>query len=82
MQEFASLAEAKKAGAAVIGYGMFLNSIIGFLIVAFAVFLLVKGINRLRREKAAEPAPTAPPGPTAEERLLAEIRDLLAQSRG
>ena len=53
---FDSLAEAKKAGAAVIAYGAFLNNILSFLIVALAVFLLVKTVNRFRRQaKAAEP---------------------------
>jgi large conductance mechanosensitive channel len=50
-QEFASFAEAKKAGAAVIGYGTFLNNVFSFLIVALAVFLLVKAVNRLRRQE-------------------------------
>jgi large conductance mechanosensitive channel len=79
---YPSLDAATKAGATVLAYGSFLNALINFLIVAFAVFLLVKGVNRLRREKAAEQVPEAPPEPTAEERLLAEIRDLLAQNRG
>ena len=57
-------------------YGAFLNTLIQFLIIAFVVFLLVKGVNILRRREAA--APTAPPAPTREETLLAEIRDLLA----
>ena len=55
-----------------IGIGTFLNAVIQFLIVAFVVFLLVKGINKLRREQAPEAA-----GPTATEALLAEIRDEL-----
>ncbi|MGX2039959.1 large-conductance mechanosensitive channel protein MscL [Methylocaldum sp. MU1018] len=54
---YASLAEAKKVGAVTINYGVFLNSVISFLIVAFAVFLLVRGANKLRREEpAAAPA--------------------------
>ena len=53
----ASLAEAKAAGLATINYGAFLNTIIDFLIVAFAVFLLVKAVNRLKRQQAAAPAP-------------------------
>lgn len=55
---FATLEEAKKAGAATINYGLFLNTILDFVIVAFAVFLLVRQINRMRREP--EPAPAAP----------------------
>jgi large conductance mechanosensitive channel len=55
-KHYATLAEAQKAGAATINYGLFINTIIGFLIVAFAVFLVVRQINRLKREEA--PAPT------------------------
>jgi large conductance mechanosensitive channel len=71
---YASLADAKAAAAVTLNYGLFLNAVINFLIVAWAIFLLVKGINRLRREEAA--APAAPP---AQEVLLTEIRDLLKQ---
>ena len=55
---YKALAEAQAAGAVTINYGIFLNAVISFLIVAFAVFLLIKGINRLRREEAAAPATT------------------------
>ncbi len=55
---YASLAEAKAAGAATINYGVFLNTVLDFVIVAFAVFLLVRQVNRLRRQP--EPAPAAP----------------------
>lgn len=55
-------------------YGMFLSAVINFVIVAFVLFLLIKGINAAKKKEA--PAPTAPAGPTQEE-LLAEIRDLL-----
>jgi large conductance mechanosensitive channel len=58
-----------------INYGNFIQVIIQFVIVAFAVFLLVKGINTFRKKEAAAPAP--PPAPTSEEKLLAEIRDIL-----
>jgi len=58
-----------------ISYGNFINTIITFLIVAFAVFLLVKGYNNLRKKEEAKPA--APRAPTKEETLLTEIRDLL-----
>ena len=54
-KHFATLAEAQKAGAATINYGLFLNSIISFLIVAFAVFLVVRQINRLKHEEAPPP---------------------------
>ena len=52
---FATVAEAQKAGAVTINYGMFINTVISFLIVAFAVFLLVKGINSLKRQEEAPP---------------------------
>jgi large conductance mechanosensitive channel len=55
---YATLADAKKAGAAVISYGMFCNTLLEFLIAAFAVFLLIKQINRLRRPAPAPAAPT------------------------
>lgn len=55
-QSFATLAEAKKAGVATLNYGLFLNTILDFLIVAFAIFLLIKQVNRLKRAPA--PAPT------------------------
>ena len=60
-----------------INYGMFINNIIDFIIVAFCIFLIVKGINSLRKEEAAAPAPD--PAPTKEETLLTEIRDLLSK---
>jgi large conductance mechanosensitive channel len=73
---FTSLQQAKDAGAAVIAYGSFINTMIDFTIVAFCIFMLVKGINSLKRKPAPEPA-AEPPPPSAEERLLTEIRDLL-----
>ena len=72
--DFKTLAAAKEAGAAVLAYGQFLQNILDFLIIAFCIFLMIKGINKLKKEKPEEPA--APAGPTQEE-LLAEIRDLL-----
>ena len=62
-------------GSAVVAYGNFIQAVINFLIMAFVVFCMVKGINRLSRKK--EEAPPAPPAPSKEEQLLAEIRDLL-----
>ncbi|MFT4252092.1 MAG: large-conductance mechanosensitive channel protein MscL [Caulobacter sp.] len=62
-----------------IQYGAFINTLIQFFIVAAVVFLLVKIVNQIRRADAAEPAPEAPPAPTPEEKLLTEIRDLLAK---
>jgi len=71
----ASLAEAKAKGLATLNYGVFLNTTFEFLIIAFTIFMVIKQINRLKRE--APPAPAAPPEPSNEEKLLAEIRDLL-----
>ena len=63
---------------ATINYGTFIQTILDFIIVAFCVFMMVKGINRLSRKKAEAPAAPAPePAPSAEEKLLEEIRDLL-----
>ena len=63
---------------ATINYGTFIQTILDFIIVAFCVFMMVKGINRLSRKKAEEPAAPAPePAQSAEEKLLEEIRDLL-----
>lgn len=66
---------------ATINYGNFIQTIIDFVIIALCVFLLVKGISRLKRKKEEEkPAePATPPAPSAEERLLTEIRDLLKE---
>lgn len=75
---FATLAAAEEAGAAVIRYGVFLNTVINFLIVAFAIFMVVKAANSLQKKK--EEAPAAPPAPSAEETLLGEIRDLLKEN--
>src|SRR5260370_8588080 len=73
---YPTLEAAKTAGAVTINYGLFINAVIRFVIVAFAIFILVKQINRLKTEEpAAEPAP--PPEPPRQEVLLEEIRDLL-----
>lgn len=72
---YESLEKAKAAGAATINYGLFVNTIIDFLIVAFAIFMVVKQINRFKKKEEAAPAP--PPAPSNEEKLLGEIRDLL-----
>ena len=79
-KSFASVAEAEAAGAPIIKYGLFINTIIDFTIVAFAIFLIIRGINRFKRKQEAAPPPPPPP-PTTEEKLLAEIRDLLKASR-
>jgi large conductance mechanosensitive channel len=74
---FPTLEAAKTAGAVTINYGLFINALIRFVIVAVAIFILVKQINRLRGEEEAA-APAAPPEPPREEALLTEIRDLLS----
>ena len=72
---YASLADAKAAGAVTLNYGLFVNSIVSFLIVAFAIFMVVKGANSLKQQQAE--AAAAPPAPTKDQLLLTEIRDLL-----
>ena len=73
-QSYPTVAAAKAAGAVTINYGLFINSVIKFVIVAFAVFLLVKQINRLKLDVGPAAA-----GPTKTEQLLTEIRDLLKE---
>ncbi len=68
-----SLAAAKAAGAPTVNYGVFLQTVFDFIIVAFAIFLLVRQVNRFKKEQP--PAP--PPAPTNQEKLLMEIRDAL-----
>lgn len=68
-----TLAEAMKAGAVTLNYGVFLNAVINFVIVAFAIFWMVRLVSKLYKS----PAPAAAPAPTATETLLSEIRDLL-----
>jgi large conductance mechanosensitive channel len=70
------LDEAKKQGA-VLAWGKFVTVMINFMIIAFVLFLVVKGMNRLKRQ--APPAPTTPAEPSSEAKLLVEIRDLLAK---
>lgn len=74
---YATLAAAQEAGAVTINYGIFINNVITFLIVAFAVFMVVRSFNKLKREEEEVAEEPAPPEPTAEEVLLTEIRDLL-----
>ena len=73
--DFPSLAKAKEAGAPVLAYGAFIQAVFEFIIIAFCVFLLIKFMNRLIRKR--DEAPAGPPEPTAQEKLLMEIRDLL-----
>jgi large conductance mechanosensitive channel len=74
---YQSVEQAAADGAVTINYGLFANNVVSFLIVAFAVFLLVKGINSLRRQQ--EEAPAAAPEPSEDILLLREIRDSLRQ---
>jgi large conductance mechanosensitive channel len=74
---YASFAAVKEAGGVALGYGVLINTIVNFLIVAFALFMVIKGMNATKRQQ--EQAPPAPPVPTKEEKLLTEIRDLLAR---
>ena len=67
------------AAAVSINYGAFLSTVLDFLIIAFAVFCLVKGVGRLQRRREEAAPPPAPREPPAEEKLLTEIRDLLRQ---
>ncbi len=71
--DFTSVEAAREAGASVLAYGTFINALIAFLIVAWALFVIIKGINKLKNEKPDEEEPA---GPTEVE-LLAEIRDSL-----
>ncbi|MBP6804647.1 MAG: large-conductance mechanosensitive channel protein MscL [Chloroflexi bacterium] len=64
-----------QVGKATLTYGNFIQAIVNFLVVAFALFLIIRSINKTQKQEA--PAPAAPPEPSAEEKLLAEIRDLL-----
>lgn len=75
--EYATLEEAKKAGSAVIAYGNFIQVVINFVIIAFVLFLIVKGMNKMKKKEEAAATPPPPPGPTNEEKLLMEIRDAL-----
>lgn len=68
-----------KVGEATVSYGMFIQNVIDFLIVALCIFLMVKAVNKLTKHKQKEEAAAPAPEPTAEEKLLTEIRDLLKQ---
>ena len=77
--EFNTIEQAKEAGAVTWNIGLFINAVVKFVIIAFALFLLVKGFNALRRRQdVAGEAPDAPATPSRSELLLEEIRDLLA----
>jgi len=71
---YPTLASVKAAGGVAVGYGVLINTIVNFLIVAFALFLVIKAMNAVKKKEEAAPA-----APTTEEKLLTEIRDLLAR---
>ena len=77
-QAYESFAAAQEVGAATINYGLFINNVISFIVVALALFFLIRGINSMKKKEEA--APAAPSKPSNEEVLLAEIRDLLAKN--
>ncbi len=74
---YASVAAAEEAGAPIIKYGAFINTVIDFVIIAFAIFMVIKAMNAAKKKEEEKPA--EPPKPSAEETLLTEIRDLLAK---
>lgn len=74
-EAYTTLAEAQEAGAATINYGMFINNVLDFVIVAFSIFIVIKQMNRFKRKEEEKPAED--PKPSNEEVLLTEIRDLL-----
>ena len=80
--EGASLEAAKEAGATVWAYGSFITAVINFLIIAFVVFLLVKGVNKIKETAMRKEEAQASAAGPSQEALLAEIRDLLAAQRG
>ena len=81
---FNTIEQAKEAGAVTWNLGLFINAIIKFLIIAFAVFIAVRAYNNMKKryEKPEEPAEEAPAAPPREEVLLEEIRDLLSRQQG
>ena len=75
---YESLALAQEAGAPTIKYGVFINTVLDFLIVAFAIFMVIRGMNKMKKQEEEKPA--APPEPSDEVKLLTEIRDSLQAS--
>jgi len=73
--EYATLAAAQEAGAATINYGMFINTVLDFVIVAFAIFMVIRGMNNMKKKEEEKPA--EPAKPSEEVILLQEIRDAL-----
>ena len=73
--EFATLAAAQEAGVATINYGTFINTVLDFVIVAFAIFMVIRAMNKMQKQEEEKPA--EPPKPSEEVVLLTEIRDSL-----
>ncbi len=78
LEQYGTMEEAKAAGAVIITYGLFVNAVINFIIIAFCVFLLVKGVNNLKK-KAEDPKAKDAPPPSKDIVLLMEIRDALTK---
>lgn len=78
-QHYATIEEAKKAGIGTINYGLFLNALINFLIIAFIIFMIVKAANKMK--KAPVEVVAVPAAPTTDQQLLMDIRDSLRASR-
>jgi large conductance mechanosensitive channel len=76
---YETLAAAKAAGAPILSYGNFLQTVFDFIIVAFAIFMMIKAMNRLKKKEEEKAA--APAEPTAQEKLLTEIRDILKKEK-
>jgi len=74
-EDYASLAAAQEAGAPTINYGIFINTVLDFVIVAFAIFMVIRGMNKMKKKEEEKPA--EPPKPSDEVLLLQEIRDAL-----
>jgi large conductance mechanosensitive channel len=70
-----------EAAAVTLNYGMFVQNVVDFLIIAFCIFMMIKVISRLTKKKEEAPAPAPAPEPSAEEKLLTEIRDLLKEKK-
>jgi large conductance mechanosensitive channel len=77
-EDYATLAAAQEAGAATINYGVFVNAVLDFVIVAFAIFMVIRGMNKMQKQEEEKPA--EPPKPSDEVLLLQEIRDALKNS--
>ena len=75
---YTTIAAAEEAGAPILKYGVFIQTVLDFLIVAFAIFMVIRAMNKMKKKE--EEAPAAPPEPSAEVKLLTEIRDALKNS--